>query len=139
MTTQTQLTSQIAPENQRMAITEKLFEDHFPTILEPLIYNFTDNLAEDYRGGYWDFYILSNGGFYMTPDPDRMFHVTCDNLFEGDLSGDALGITVCLYAYSHLSFAGVAQLADVCNEQYHLLREYVFEHSEVRGILAATD
>ncbi len=139
MTTQTILTRMLVPENQRIAITKKLFGDHFPTILEPLIYNFTDKMAEDYRGGYWDFYTLNNGGFYMAPDPDRMFHVTCENLFEGELSGDALGITVCLYAYSHLSFAGVPELADACNEQHHLLRDCVFEHAEVRGILAATD
>ncbi len=55
------------------------------------------------------------------------------------MSADALGTTVCLYAYSHLSFDGAPELVDTCNEQYHLLREYVFEHPEVRGILAATD
>jgi hypothetical protein len=139
MTTQTHVTGEIVPENHRLAITAKIFGGHFPTILEPLVYNFTDKMAEDYRGGYWEFYTLSNGGFYLAPNSDDLFHVTCGNLFEGDLSADALGITVCLYAYSHLSFAGVPDLADTCNKQYHLLREYVFEHPEVRAILGATD
>ncbi len=116
MTTQTKLTREIVPENHRLAITAKIFGGHFPTILEALIYNFTDNLAEDYHGGYWAFYSLSNGGFYMAPYSDSTFHVICDNTFEGDLSADALGITVCLYAYSHLSFSGTAELADACNE-----------------------
>ena len=83
--------------------------------------------------------MLSNGGFYMAPQSDQYFHVICDNQFEANLSADALSITVCLHAYSHLSFSGVPELADACNEQYHLLREHVFEHPEVRGILAATD
>jgi hypothetical protein len=56
-------------------------------------------MAQDYSGGLWEFYTLSNGGFYMAPSTDVIFHVSCDNMFEGDLSGDALGITACLYAY----------------------------------------
>ena len=139
MTTKTYLTRQIVPENHRLAITRKIFGGHFPMSLEPFIYNLTDNMAKEYHGGYWNFYTLSNGGFYMVPTSNSTFHVICDNLFEGDLSADALGITVCLYAYSHLSFAGTPELADTCNEQYHRLREYVFEHLEAREILAAID
>lgn len=124
MTNSIQLTREIVPEDHRLTITAKIFGNHFPMALEPLIYNFTDKMAEDYHGGYWDFYVLSNGGVYMAPYSDSAFHITCDNFFEGDLSADALGITVCLYAYSHLSFAGMPELADACNEQYHLLRAY---------------
>jgi hypothetical protein len=50
-----------------------------------------------------------------------------------------LGITACLYAYSHLSFAGPDAFADVCNYIYHRLREYVMEHPEATVILGATD
>ena len=60
------------------------------------------------------FYALSNGGFYMSPISNHSFQVICDNGFEGSLSGDALGITVCLYAYSHLSFSDNHELAEKC-------------------------
>ena len=139
MSTQTHITREIVPEHCRMATTNRLFGVHFPMCLEPTIYAFADNLSEDYHGGYWEFYVLSTGGFYMAPLSDRRFHVACDNQFEGDLSADALGITVCLYSCSHLSFSGTPRLADTCNNQYHLLREYVFEHSEARAILGAID
>jgi hypothetical protein len=33
--------------------------------LEDSVYYFMRQLAKDYRGGYWHFYELSNGGFYM--------------------------------------------------------------------------
>jgi hypothetical protein len=46
-----------------------------------------------------------------------------------------LGITACLYAYSHLSFAG----NEICAEQYHLVRAYAMAHAEVQAILAAID
>jgi hypothetical protein len=141
MMTQTSLipvTRELVPEDHRLSTTEKLFGIHFPLQLEPVIYGITDRMAEDYNGAYWDFFTLSNGGFYMAPAENRIFHVKCQNMYEGDLSADALGITACLYAYSNLSFSN-GRFARVCARQYHLLREYMMEHPEVRAILGATD
>ena len=138
MNTQTTVTRELVPEDQRLFITEKLFGVHFPLQLEPVIYGITERMAADYTGGYWHFYTVSNGGFYMAPSEDRIFHVKCQNMYEGDLSADALGITSCLYAYSNLSFS----LTDMAREyarHYHLLREYMLDHPEVREILGATD
>ena len=132
------VTRVLVPEDQRLTITEQFFETAFPLQLEPVVYGITDRMAGDYTGGYWDFYTLSNGGFYMSPSEDRIFHVKCQNMYEGDLSADALGITACLYAYSNLSFS----LSDIAREyarHYHLLREYSMGHAEVREILGATD
>ena len=85
-------------------------------------------------------YELSNGGFYMAPQTDSPFHVSCMNGYVGTLSADAFGITVCLYAgYNHLSFSDDQAFAETCAEQYHLLREYMFEHLDVEGILRAID
>jgi hypothetical protein len=141
MMTQTSLslvTRELVPEEQRMGTTEILFGIHFPLQLEPVVYGITEKMSKDYSGGYWNFYTLSNGGFYMAPSGDHVFHVTCDNMFEGDLSADALGITACLYAYSHLSFSD-GRFARVSACHYHQLREYIFEHPEVKEILGATD
>ncbi|MFC1772601.1 antirestriction protein [Pseudomonadota bacterium] len=141
MMTQTSLnlvTRELVPEDRRLDVAEKLFGIHFPLRLEPVIYGITEKMAEEYKGGYWEFYTLSNGGFYMAPSGDHVFHVTRDNMFEGDLSGDALGITACLYTYSHLSFSD-GRFARICACHYHRLREYMFEHPEVKAILGATD
>lgn len=83
-------------------------------------------------------YKVGNGAFYMAPEAET-FRVTCQNGYEGTLSGDAFGVTVCLYAYSELSFSGFQNLAEACAEQYHLLREYMFEHLESAAILRAID
>ena len=115
------VTRELVPEDQRMAVAERLFGIHFPLKLEPVVFGITERMAGDYKGGYWDFYTLSNGGFYMAPSMDRVFHIACDNMFEGDLSADALGITACLYTYSNLSFedgrfarvTGVGPMPDV--------------------------
>ena len=132
------ITRELVPEDQRMAVVERLFGIHFPLQLEPVIYGITDRMAADYKGGYWDFYTLSNGGFLMVPSGDDFFHVTCENQFEDELSADALGITACLYAYSHLSFSN-GRFARVCACHFHMLRSYMLEHESARKIIQATD
>ena len=129
----------ILNEDERINYPAYHFGDDFPFRIEPFIFDMASRLSADYTGGYWHFYELTNGGFYMAPDKDSLFQVSCMNGFEGSLSADAFGIAVCLYAYSNLSFTDNEELADTCTEQYHLLREYMFEHSEIREILAAID
>jgi hypothetical protein len=90
------VTKELVPEDRRMAVTERLFGSHFPLRLEPVIYGITERMSKDYKGGYWDFQTLSNGGFYMAPAGDDVFHVTCDNMFDGDLRSDGIGVTACL-------------------------------------------
>ena len=110
----------------------------FPFRVEPAIFDIAGQLSADYDGGLWELYALSSGGFYMAPRSDEVFTVRCENGFEGRMSACALGITACLYAFSHLSFGG-DRLAQVCAEQYHLLREHMLDHREVAAILAAID
>jgi hypothetical protein len=132
------ITAHLVPDHERLSITADLFGFFFPMKLEPAIYHFADRLSEDYRGGYWTFYHLSNGGFYMAPDDEKCFKVSSMNGFEGILSADALGIAVCLYAYSHLSF-GEGPFAESCAEHYHRLLDYACEHPEAGLILRVID
>jgi hypothetical protein len=135
----TPVTRQLVPEDQRLAVTADLFGVHFPLAIEPVIYGITERMAEAYHGGYWHFYTLDNGGFYLAPDDDQVFAVCCDNYYTGELSVDALGITACLYAYSHCSFSRNEGFGRVCASHYHWLREYMYEHPEVAVILRAID
>ena len=130
---------EVVPEDQRLATTEKLFGNHFPLSIEPAIYAFADHLCTDYRGGYWDFYTLSNGGFYMAPNQQTDFHVICSNQFEGDLSPSAFGMSVGCYAFSHLSFSEDESLSQLCAKHYHLLRDAVLDHPDGPQILRAID
>ena len=132
------ITRQLVAEDQRTIVTAELFGVYFPLQLEPFVFSMASRLSEDYGGGYWQFYTLENGGFYMAPDSEGQFQVVSPNGWEGYMSPDAFGITVCLFAYSNLSF-GSGQFAETCADQYHLLREYMMGHAEARGILAATD
>lgn len=130
---------QRVPEEQRLEIINEYFGEHFPLLIEPTVYAITERIADSYSGGYWDFWLLDNDGFYMAPAGDETYLVNCDNQFTGELSADALGITACLYAYSHCSFSRNEAPGKLCGIHYHLLRLYMFEHPEVDSILRAID
>ena len=125
-------------DDQRVAYTAALFGLDFPLRIEPTIFAMAGHLSADYTGGLWEFYALSNGGFYMAPKTDEPFMVRCENGFAGQLSSEAFGIAVCLYAYSELSFTESA-VAVTCAEQYHLVREHALDHREAGVIMAAID
>ncbi|OYY80603.1 MAG: antirestriction protein, partial [Methylophilales bacterium 16-45-9] len=97
--THTTITRQQINDKLRIQHTADLFGILFPLSIEPAVYSITSNIASEYNGAYWEFYSLSNGGFYMAPSSDKPYQVSCENGFEGTLSADALGITACLYAY----------------------------------------
>lgn len=132
------ITGRLVPESARMAVVDKQFGIQYVLKLEPTVFSMAENIAPAYNGAYWNFHTISNGGFYMAPRCDTIFTVSCENSFEGTLSADALGIAACMYAYSHLSF-GEGPFAETCADQYHILREYMFQHSEVKAILRTID
>ncbi len=133
------ITRMQVPEGRRVSHVAEIFGSYFPLQLDPFVYQITEQLSRDYNGGYWEFYALSNSGFYMAPSSSKMFRVVSENGYEGDLSADALGITACLYAYSHLSFSRNPEFAQTCAQQYHWLREYMVEHAEAGNVLRAID
>ena len=135
----TNINRQQVADKQRIQHTSDLFGIRFTLNIEPAIFSIAASIATEYNGAYWEFYSLNNGGFYMAPCSVEQYKVSCDNGFEGKLSADALGITACLYAYSHLSFTTNQALADICSNHYHLLRENMLEHAEVKSILSAID
>ena len=57
--------------------------------------------------------------------------------YDGILSADAAGITICLFACSHLSFHD--SKGEVFAERFHQLREYALGHAEAGEILSAID
>jgi len=124
-------------ENDRINFPASIFGIQFPLQIEPVIYSVADSLSCDYNGGYWNMYRLGDNGFYMAADEDIPFRVECMNGYEGELSADAFGITVCLYAYSQLSFT--SKTPEIYIKQYYQLKEYMLEHQEVQKILAAID
>lgn len=125
-------------DEQRVNHTAALFGINFPLHLEPFVFFMADTMCEAYNNGYWVVYALSNNGFYMAPHAEGQFHIRCENGYEGELSAEAFGTVVCLYAYSHLSF-GDGEFAQTCAEHFHLLRECMLDRPEAGEMLRAID
>lgn len=132
----TAILATLVHDHARLDCLPRFFGKH-SVLVECAVFTMLDRMSQDYSGGYWGFYELSNGGFYMAPKADKRFRVMWeDNGFEGEVSADAAGIIACLMAFSHLSF----QIADDCIvEAFHRLREFAMEHREAGLIFAAID
>lgn len=104
--------------------------------VERCIYDFMSQFASTYSGGCWRFFELRNGGFYMSP-PDEAYEIRIDsNGFQARMSADAAGITVCLFAYSQLSFESATE---IFAKHFHWLRDFARHHPEAGAIFQAID
>jgi hypothetical protein len=134
------ITASAIPGCRRAEHVAGIFGASFSFQIEPRIFTTAESLSHSYRGGCWEMYALSNGGFYMAPETDRVSPVSASNGFEGVMSADAFGISVCLCLFSLVSFdRRKPRLARTCAEHFHLLREFAADHSEAAAIFGATD
>jgi len=112
---------------------------------ENLVYSYMDHLCEEYDGGYWDFYDLSNGGFFMAlhTEDDSMMIRGLDNGYEAAMSPEAAGVVVTLYALSHMlndpRFTKEEESETRLHDHYWRLREFADQHLESRKIRGAID
>ena len=125
----------LVPENRRLAFLPKHCGRFFG-LCEMAVYSMAGQLCDDYDGGYWHYYDLSNGGWYMGLDSDATYHVIWPgNFFDGEMSADAFSITANLYAFSAMFDS--PEENELFVHAYHALRNYAAEHAERELILAA--
>lgn len=131
------VTATLVADGDRLSFLPRYFGECLMLRGEATVYRFMDYLSQDYHGGFWNFYTLSNGGFYMSPDYDKRMLVSVEgNGFEGELSADAAGIVANLFALGHLA---TEKQNDRIIDLYYLLREFACDHPEGRMILRAID
>lgn len=125
----------LIPEQQRLDQLHKRFGQRF-LLVESAIYQFMEQLCDQYNGGYWEFYALSNDGFYMAPAMGNRLKIEWSgNYFEGSMTAQAAGIVACLFAYSYAAMKG----SEEASEMFHRLRDYINHHEERDLILKAID
>jgi hypothetical protein len=132
----TSIQATLVRENQRMSFLPKYFGKRM-MVAEQGIFNTLRNLCSGYNGGFWNYYELSNGGFYMTPYLDENLEMfVAGNGYEGTLSADAAGIIASLYVVNELCWAD--QSEKMINH-YYQLRDFAAEHAESSEIFSAID
>lgn len=140
--------------NQEQPVTASLVTgaqrlDFLPTFFGPrlmmrgelMVYAWLSGLSKDYKGGCWNYYTLTNGGFYMAPASDKTMRLVVDgNWFDGVLSADAAGIVATLFALCQLtSEAFGTNAGDFLADRYHFLRDFAACHPEAALIYRAID
>lgn len=87
------ITASIVPAEQRMDFLPKHFGARAMMKFEMSVYDWMGNLCPSYRGGYWNYVELSNGGAFMYPAGVDAFEVTVEgNGFHGTVSAEVAGI-----------------------------------------------
>lgn len=99
-------------------------------------YNHAHRFSQDYGGGFWHWYTQSDGGFFICPQTEKTYRIeVCSNYYQGEMSAQALGITVSLYALCIMAESG----HEFFIESYHRLRDYAVQHPEWAAIGGAID
>jgi hypothetical protein len=123
-------------EHARMGTLPRHF-GRYMTIVEGRIYDLMTEFCAAYEGGFWEFYKVSNGGFYMAPRLGQTAICVPSNGYKGQMSADAAGIMVCLFTFSLLSFEYPREA--VFSRHFYLLRDFALGHLEATQIFAAID
>lgn len=129
-------TAHLVADHQRLAFLPR-YLGQFAVVGEGMVFDALRNLSDDYRGGSWAFYDLSNGGFYMAPHADSSLNLFCaGNGYDGEMSADAAGIVATLFALNKLACQSRSER--IC-DLYERLLQHARWHPEARAISAAID
>ncbi len=110
---------------------------------EACIFNLMKQLCAEYTGGSWEYYVLSNGAWYLAPTEPGPYRLKDVGGRAHAMSGDGAGLTVTLYLVNHLSwhFHSEGQLAKstAAADHYHALRMYTYPHVDAGSIWKVLD
>ncbi len=117
------VTRQLVPEDQRIAVTASLFGPHFPLQIEPVIYDIAEQMCENYQGGHWNYYRLSNSGFVILPDESEPFSVS--GYYTGILTPEEFGVVCSTLAFNALIWENDWAFSRMCAKFHSQLLHYV--------------
>ena len=130
----------VVPDKDRL----KFLPKHvglFMTRFETSVYNWMSRLDNEYNGGYWEFYELDNGGFFLAPSEDRDYKLCSINHNEEVVSNISAGITVTLFALNALMV--IENIPDSMQSQlvdkYYALRDFAADYIEAKEIFSLID
>ena len=100
------------------------------------VFCWMERLCPHYDVGFWEFYDLSNGGFYIALAGEKKMWLTWPgNYFNDEMSADAAGIVATLYALNDFA----EQISPAFGEKHRQLYDYIESHPEAQAIYAAID
>ena len=130
------ITASVVPGERRMDFLPQHFGERAMIKFEMSVYDWMGSLCPTYRGGFWNYVELSNGGAFMYPAGVDAFEFTVDgNGFHGTVSAEVAGIIATAFALNGMLWQGW----DSLNTQYELLLEFIGDHPDAMTIRRALD
>jgi hypothetical protein len=131
----------LVPIEQRMDFLPFFFGPRLMIQGENAVYGWLSSVSSNYKGGYWNYYTLSNGGFYMAPRiGDKMHLIIPGNWYDGKMSADAAGIVATLFGLNILMHRlPDSDERDMLIDHYYRLRNFASSHPEADFIACAID
>jgi hypothetical protein len=105
---------------------------------ESVLYAMMNMYCSNYKGGLWELYSLSNGGFYMAPADTTgplKIHTEGKRVY-GQLSADGAGVFITLMALNRFAWLTHEREFSVLFNQ---LKEYAVQHIDHELILKAIE
>ena len=134
------ITAKLVPFHLRRGFMCKFFGRRRMLRGENSTYQWMKRLHRPYLSAPWNYYELSNGGFYLAPIMDPVHLDVADSGYHGTMSSDAAGIVVTLFVLRDLvNYTRRHPDCETLLDRLHLLRAFAHEHAEADAILAATD
>lgn len=136
------ITISTVADGQRLDFLSTNFGQYLMILGEELVYDWLRRHCDQYKRSYWNYYQLSNGGFYMAPDLAGRLRIEIPgNWYKRELSSDAAGIVATLYTLNQLADELVGTgVSETLIDRYHLLRNFaLYKHAEANLIYDAID
>lgn len=140
------ITFSVIAQEDRFAFLTKHLGD-FGVAVEYFTHQVLREMAPTYGGGYWEYYVLSNGGYFIAPVAPQsgadLIRLTISEVdFDQDVSYQAAGIIATAFGINR-SIGVSANTDSINNEDYPLLRDqicklfdYIPAHPEKDAIFA---
>lgn len=98
-----------------------------------------DKTEAHYDGGEWDFYELSNGGYFMAPNSREHYRIFVQgNYFDGLLTAEVAGMVVTSFVLSNIANSE-NPISELSCTYYHQLFDYARGHEDYERFRAAID
>lgn len=136
----TRITRNQVAQRNRLQILPR-YAGHLGAILEATIYQVLGEYHAGYQGGYWEFFELDNGAFYMAPTGlvEPLSMECAGNWYSGTMSADAAGLTATLVAVNRMAWGTDGADRNRFVDLFYALRAYALDHAEAGEIMRAID
>lgn len=110
---------------------------------ETEVFDLLKSWCDEYDGGTWTYYELSNGAWYLSPNATEVYGVKDCYGDKHEMTPDGAGLAATFHLLHLLLWrfhdAGQTANYEAVSEHYHALQRYTYQHPDARAIWKVLD